>query len=432
MNAPVFFFTAEDPREIPKGSRDPLRVTPIWSGIARQMIPYLTTVTPSYRGFFTRVLFHGSLETLRPQLAQASRDIQWTAFSKFEQLCGIVRASCEPVTPQLPGITGIAHRVNEGDFTVGTKSLLVKSQRMTGFWGYYHQASVGSSILQRNQAPKPGYLLSDAASAAFHQSSAADLVRQYQDVFCQIFDLDSIPLKLSQFEALAQCFATQPVSEPDWGEFWIRHLLTPSLTPVAADGSAIQWAFANEVKAIVENDPSLSAGDVWERLVECQHSGVSAYARKVQAIEAIIGLCEWVFDVCRLRPNDGDTLQAAAKWASEQYIGEWLNRLKVLEEPSDPELRQYRDIALQRDDSFIDLARILLKKHEVVMRDRAGAPWVKLLDENVLQVRERSDYPQPPDPARYPSGVRWRYDYFLAAWINIAKEIGYIQEAADV
>jgi len=102
LNAPVFFFTAEDPREIPKGSRDPLRIIPIWSGITRKMIPYLTTVTPSCRGFLTRALLHGALETLRPQLAKASHEVQLASFSKFEQPCGIVRATSEPSARSYP------------------------------------------------------------------------------------------------------------------------------------------------------------------------------------------------------------------------------------------------------------------------------------------------------------------------------------------
>ena len=80
---PVFFFTAEDLREIPKTSRDPLRFLPVWSVVGRRMVPYLTTVTPSYRGFLTRFLFHGVIEKVAPYLLQASRDDQWQAFTKF-------------------------------------------------------------------------------------------------------------------------------------------------------------------------------------------------------------------------------------------------------------------------------------------------------------------------------------------------------------
>jgi len=434
VNAPVFFFTAEDPREIPKGSRDPLRVIPLWSGIARNMIPHLTTVTPSYRGFLTRVLFHGALETLRPQLAQASREVQWTAFAKFEQLCGIVRATSEAATPQLPGITGTTGRVDEDVFTIGeqTPYWLVKSQKMTGFWGYYHQASVGSGILQRNTAPNAGYVLSDEASTAFHQSSAAALIHEYADILTDVFDSDAITLELPAFGALAKYFAAQPVGEAAWGEFWINHLLTPSSKSTNTHDAATQSAFAREIKAAVERDPTVSTGDVWEQLAEQgQHANVTSYARAVRATEAIIGLCEWVFDVCRLRQESGETLQTAAEWAQEQYNGKWLQRLRALEAPYSEELQRYRDIALRSNDSFVELATVLLTKHASVMRARSGAPWVELLDGNVLQIRELSDDPWPPDFERYPSGVRWRYDYFLSAWISIAKEIGYIQEPLD-
>lgn len=434
MNSPVFFFTAEDPREIPKGSRDPLRVIPIWSGIARNMIPYLTTVTPSYRGFLTRVLFHGALEMLRPQLAQASRDTQWQAFAKFEQLCGIVRATGEPATPQLPGITGISGRVTDGVFTIGSQTpyWLVKSQKMTGFWGYYHQASVGSGILQRNNSPNAGYLLSDQARDAFLQSSAADLISEYSEIFGKLFDRDAVTLELSGFDELARYFAAQPISEAKWGEFWINHLLTPAAVSAGTHNAIVHSTFARVVKGIVESDLTQSTGEVWERLAESdEYPEVAAYARAVRATEAIIGLCEWVFDVCRLRQESGETLQVAADWAQEHYNANWLQRLGSLEPPYNEELRHYRDIALGHNDSFEALATALLNKHAAVMRARAGAPWVELLDDNILQIRELSDDPWPPDLKRFPSGVRWRYDYFLSAWINVAREIGYIQESAD-
>ena len=123
MNAPVFFFTAEDPREIPKGSRDPLRFLPTWTSIARRMIPHLTTVTPSYRGFLTRLLFHGALEELAPDIANGSRERQWEVFCKFEQLCGLVRSveTLSKPTPNFPGVTGISGRIKDSHFIVSNE-----------------------------------------------------------------------------------------------------------------------------------------------------------------------------------------------------------------------------------------------------------------------------------------------------------------------
>lgn len=145
------FLTSEDPRELPKVSRDPLRFIPEWTSVARQMVPYLTTVTPSYRGFLTRLLFHGALEAHWPHIAEASIDDQWPAFCRFEQLCAAVRQYYAESSPahyggllsNLPGKTNIGN-LQGGARTVGMRRIhmLGLSQKTTGYWGYYHQADL--------------------------------------------------------------------------------------------------------------------------------------------------------------------------------------------------------------------------------------------------------------------------------------------------
>ena len=429
MNAPVFFFTAEDPREIPKGSRDPLRFLPEWTSIARKMIPYLTTVTPSYRGFLTRFLFHGLLEEIAPALANASADDQWPAFCKFEQLCALVRAELIPSTPNLPGISGVPGRVQNGYITVGAE-WLVRSQKNTGYWGYYHQASLGSGLIQMNKATKPGYKLTGEASELYRQSAAREIVSEYSNIFLRMFKEKTLKLELAQFEGLASLFAQQPLAyEAAWGEFWFGHLLVPKTDAAKSYARPILEDLASDLNTICTQDSVLTVGQIWEALAQSGSESVRAFASEVMAHEAMIGLCEWTFDVCRMKSEQGSDLKIAAQWAYKNgYNADWLNRLRQIQAPQSAVLAEYRNIALANANSFESLAKVLLARHKNVMTTRKGAAWVELLDDDVLDIRDPSVEPSCPNFDVYPSGIQWRYDYFLRSWLSVAREIGYLSE----
>lgn len=432
MNAPEyrFFLTAEDPRELPKGSRDPLRFIPVWAAAGRKMIPYLTTVTPSYRGFLTRFLFHGALELYESPLSKASNDDQWEAFCRFEQLCAIVRTNCEHKTPWLPGSTSVPGRLREdSSFVVGTQTAywLGKSQKTTGFWGYYHQACQGARILQLNKADRPGYVLTEAAMEAFQTSSAHSLMTRLRPHLEPILSKKTVELTLQPFAELAAYFH----QHSDLRDFWSEHLLMPD---TATTRGAAQRAFADCVKAKLNDDPNSAPYQIWESLCSDERpDAVTAHALQVRATEAVIGLSEWVFDVCRLRGEEQPTLHLARDWALRNGFGsEWLDRLKPLEEPRDSELQEIRHIALGgNQDSFIPLASALLARHKRIMQGRGGAPWVSADDEGNLTIREPAEEPKTPNLNDFPSGVRWRYDYFLRSWLTAAREIGFVPEVTQ-
>ncbi len=431
MNAPLFFFTAEDPREIPKGSRDPLRFLPVWTPVARRMVPFLTTVTPSYRGFLTRFLFHGMLEDFEPALANASIDEQWPAFCKFEQLCGLVRAELSPATPNFPGISGVPGRLKEGVISIGSETSywLVRSQKNTGFWGYYHQASLGSQLIQLNRALRPGYRLTDEALEIYRLSAAADLMQEHRPLFKRLVKDKVFKVELDELQGLAQLFAHKPLSSKDeWGDFWLQHLLIPKNSPDRCYSPTVLLEFARRLQR--EAVTGLSVGQIWESLAQGPaDSPVTDFAIQVMATEAVIGLCEWAFDACRLRHPEKTDLATAADWAYDNgYSSDWLDRLRHIREPQDADLRRYREVALHSPHSFEPLARELLQRHKAVMHDRKGAAWVEINNDDELMIRDPAEEPPAPNFERAPSGIRWRYDYFLSSWMNVGREIGYLAE----
>ncbi|TPE51946.1 hypothetical protein FJM67_08180 [Maribrevibacterium harenarium] len=432
MNNPIFFFTAEDPREIPKGSRDPLRFLPIWSSVARRMIPYLTTVTPSYRGFLTRFLFHGLLEELKPELANASIDEQWAIFCKFEQLCAFIRSRCSHRTQNFPGISGIKEsRISKGNaITVGAESdfWLVPSQKATGYWGYYHQASIGSGILRKNSALKPGYRLTDEALRVFNNSSARTILLRHEACLRQLFKARPVPISLADFNDMSELFFDKPLDgTKEWGNFWTSHLLTPEKLQAPSHSHPTIKEFSRQIKSL--NLTGLKFGEIWEQLSLGEAtSSVSDFASQVKATEAIIGVCEWVFDVCRMRGESSNLKDAETRAYELGFNEEWLTKIRSMPEPSDIELKKYRALAVAGPSSFQQLARLLIERHTHVMRTRHGAAWVELTPTDDLIIRDPSNGPNDPRSENYASGIRWRYDYFLSSWLSVAREIGYIRE----
>jgi hypothetical protein len=432
MSKSIFFFTAEEPREIPKGSRDPLRFLPEWTKVARKMIPYLTTVTPSYRGFLTRFLFHGLLEDIVPALANASADEQWVAFCKFEQLCAFVRTNIEPFTPNLPGISGVSGRVKGCKVVLGSDTAywLVRSQKNTGYWGYYHQACLGSGLIRKNKTSEPGYQLTDEALVMYRESDARSRLMNFKEVFLRIFKEKELQVDINELAPLAELFAQRPISIGGaWSSFWVEHLLIPRNE---TSNSFAQSEFAKEVQNVLHETPSLSVGQIWERLsLSTTSEIVSSFAKEVMASEAVIGLCEWVFDVCRMK--NVVTMNDAAQWAyNNGYDDNCLERLRKLQQPSSTELALLREVALNKSNSFKELAHLLLERHKKVMTGRKGVPaWVEL-HHDVLHIRDYSDEPSKPDDLKNSSvGIRWRYDYFLSSWLGVAKEIGYLQDRTN-
>lgn len=429
----MFFFTAEDPREIPKGSRDPLRFLPVWTPIARQMIPYLTTVTPSYRGFLTRFIFHGLLEELEPNLANSSIDDQWKIFCKFEQLCAFVRAECAVKTANFPGISGIKEtRINNNrEIIVGSETnfWLVQSQKSTGYWGYYHQASLGSRIIRKNSALKPGYRLTEEAREAFSNSEVRSILLRHEKSLRQLFQSKPVKISLNEFDDLSQFFGLKPMEvDSDWSKFWYSHLLTPAQLPASSFSHATIEDFANSLKALSLN--KLKSGDIWEHLsVGHSNSQVAVFANEVKAAEAIIGVCEWVFDFCRMRDTSSSLKDAEARAYKHGFNEEWLTKIRSLPEPSDTELKKYRALVIEGPSSFEQLARLLIERHKHVMRSRNGAAWVDLTPEDDLLIRDPSNGPNDPRTENYSTGIRWRYDYFLSSWLSVAREIGFIQDS---
>lgn len=144
-----FFFTLLDDSLRPRGSRDPLGIEQLWSGIGRKLVGNLTTVTGNLDNFIVTLLgFH---------LCQNGRtgETDWPSFERFEQLTGHARL-------RLGGKDGVlgSRRINKSrTFPIalgsGDDARILENPRQAGLWGLYSTALVAAGLTNGQRRPTP-------------------------------------------------------------------------------------------------------------------------------------------------------------------------------------------------------------------------------------------------------------------------------------
>ncbi|TVS07938.1 MAG: hypothetical protein EA424_29185 [Planctomycetaceae bacterium] len=150
------FFTALDPDARIKGSRDPLGFEVIWTGLGREIIGNLTTVTRSVRQFST-LLYGFHFANLAANLSE-QRDEQFLpSFLRFEQLAGYARFWTyheQAVGGDIRGIRAVRRNVREfgqkrGKLWLSQKRewLILSDQKTYGLYGMFRMAAHKSGLL---------------------------------------------------------------------------------------------------------------------------------------------------------------------------------------------------------------------------------------------------------------------------------------------
>lgn len=429
----MLFFTEEDPRELPQGSRDPLRFLPSATAIGRRLIPNLNTVTPSYRGFLTRLLFHGLLEEEVRGGKDWNAQYQWESFVRFEQLCAIARSCVEEsiqTTERLPGVTRASSRVKNEECVVGDDAALhiLNTQKGTGLWGYYHQACLASGILKYNNVEPAGYALTDEARIEFLRLQLK-IPQQLREVLVQVIakpGSHTVPQRV--LTDLARFFAKSPIGDSQ--HFWKQYLLQPK-QPLERESSEgwpnpqLSGDFFTEVlravKALRDDDNLPAPSQIWEWLEQNSSGEVQRIARDNCNAAVVISAAVGLFELCRSR-HGSDLKELEATLVDED---EWGSAWKECREdmmsrgnagnPAEEKIVENYDLLTQK--SVEEIIRNLLQQNAEVSASRKGSAWVCLAEDGkTLDVRR----PNQADPSCLSA---WQYDYFLDSYMAIADEL---------
>jgi len=141
-----FFFTLLDDSLRPRGSRDPLGIELLWSGIGRKLVGNLTTVTTHLDNFIlTLVGFY--------LCGDEGKEVpDWGCFERFEQMTSRARVRCS-----FPGVLGVRRIRSSLELPVvlgsSKDARILDDQRQAGLWGLYSTALTASGLTDRERRP---------------------------------------------------------------------------------------------------------------------------------------------------------------------------------------------------------------------------------------------------------------------------------------
>jgi hypothetical protein len=162
-----FFFTQLDDSLRPRGSRDPLGIELLWSGIGRKLVGNLTTVTRHLDNFIvTLVGFHLCVN-------ETTGQTDWESFERFEQLTCRAR-----VRRGLSGVIGVRRIRSSADFPLKLGSdrhaRILDNPRQAGLWGLYSTALTSAGLTNELRRPTP---LGEGIAEGFLATAHGDIWR---------------------------------------------------------------------------------------------------------------------------------------------------------------------------------------------------------------------------------------------------------------
>jgi hypothetical protein len=141
------FLTDLDSRAAIKGSRDPLGIQGLWTGLGRHVVGNLTTVSTSVRDFTTLLLGYWFAERVAERNGSGT---ELATFLKWEQLAAYARGHTNNDwgfrgTERVKGRLGESLRVT---LSAGQDEQILSNQKIYGLWGLYSVPAQSSGLLQ--------------------------------------------------------------------------------------------------------------------------------------------------------------------------------------------------------------------------------------------------------------------------------------------
>ena len=422
------FLTDLDSRAAVKGSRDPLGIQALWTGLGRHVVGNLTTGSISVRDFTITLLgyyFAGKVS----EITGPGREL--ATFLKWEQLAAYVRAEInddwvfrgtERVGTRLSESTRVTLSADRNDQILG-------NQKIYGLWGLYTVPSRSSGLLEdqtiRLSPPSIEHwqqvLEPQLAIEGF--GDGAEIVRMLAQDRLTV-DLKGKNHRLAV--AIARVLKLRLL--PREKDFYREHLLfggpndmtggvqrqlVELFKPHLAVGD-FPWsprALTNLTREAVKR------GKSWERLAQ----GV----QRISVAETVFAPVAALFTY--FLGSDGTPISELEK----RVNSEWGPRVKSVDADAfallEGELahgnadvgRRWTAMAYAlANGSYADLIRLLLEQNRHIMQSRGSAgPWVEE-SRGRLVVKMQDERGEL--PARQTLPDLWRHSYFLDSLFTVA------------
>lgn len=401
-----FFFTHLDDSLRPRGSRDPLGIEHLWSGIGRKLVSNLTTVTQHLDNFIvTLVGFHLCVD-------EATGQTDWESFERFEQLTGRAR-----VRRGMTGVIGIRRIRNSPEFPVPLGSAraarILDNPRQAGLWGLYSTALAAARLTDGKRRPTT---LGAEIARLFLSAARGDVWRLALDQRHRHVD----ETNMKRMEKWVVALLGNTIGR----KALAARLLSGSDAPHPWHGEVYDQACT----FIQGKDEVPSARDFLHWLAT-KSAPLQDFAQRVLCFDEALVLSAITFNWllgCHGRPaTEIDTqLATLVKWpfrqpavpdfSDEIHDDEWRQRARGLSEFCEAMARGAWREATER----------LLCHHERVANGRGGSPWCYWEDSRIKVVMSTTPgvLPAPHEIAgkRFSAWMQARSnDFFLRSFLSI-------------
>ena len=383
---------------------DPLGLLAVWSGRAREAVPYLTEQTTDLRGFQILVeafrLWGKFVERAAPQPRDRLADFFLLVEQAFARTVG-----CRDGDWRLPGARRVRGRVHETPCIslVDTGWHLLGGQLANGIWGLYRGAARRAGLLDANMV-----WLSDETWEAANAASClhGGAVDRLLDLVERALAGETVELPTDGRNpvpgALRRTFDEVPLRRHLRERLIDSHDLNRALANRLVRSGELEHRVFLE-RAALELQ---SHGTVLGRMIDCEN---------------LIAVLEGLF--YRLCCARGKSLGAVAaelpvhlgeiETAREAFAGSGTYGQR---NAGHREVRLYETIDAS---STVSLLRSVMVLHEAVCEERQRAPWVW---EDGATLGSDVDVAEPVDKDLR-VGVPWRNDYYLRPLSGIARQL---------
>ena len=397
-----------DTRAKPKGSRDPLGFESIWMGLGRKLIGNLTTITGSTENFAVAILgfkwAHDHVSALKPVPDAPHKEIR-EYFLKYEQLAAYLRHDSKS---DILGISRVKDRLAQAKpITLGLKASqqILSNQASYGLWGLYSSASRASGLVSGGDRT-PTELGLEIAHLI--EERMGTLVTQLKSAIDQASPLDFAQLTEWQSDFIAGIRDTSA-----------QEKLFDALIQGPKDHQVQRQLWAE----VQEWLPLSTSEDGYQVLAEylstrSKNETIRHLAQAITETERILVLANQLFTLGRQSGNKN--LSDLEHLANEHVDASSLPHSLSIEltESQRTQLSPFFTAAQNRDWKAAFLA--LVKMNDDIMKDRDGAPWIRIEGNQKLSVRVADETTRLLPIEELPTA--WNYDYFLNSLLKIVNQ----------
>lgn len=425
------FLTAEDPRALIKGSRDPLGIQPLWTSLGRYVIGNLSSQSNSVRGFTVLLLGRYFAEKFIDE-NDATKDDAVNIFLRMEQLGAYVRYIGHDVSGDIRGIDRVKKRVSDQKrrlpIQADREGMIMSDQKAYGLWGLFSVPARASGLLEEGPIG-----LTDPARKFVEENYVPrlnnDLSRLkdllIHDGYINGAAQDTLFTNLK--EILSPIF-TDP--ERAFYGSYIRDGEHVQPIPIKQQAIVVELMlqeFSKDTPLEREQFETLRSKALSSKEDEVLHR----YFDRICRAETIFAISMLVFTF--LLSRDGVSMTSIADLLSDRWGTRGFNidlgaNHDLIEEVNkvygnDREItRCFNSCQTELSNgSYLNLIEALIAWNKVIASRRGGSPWLEVGPQQTLQVKYRGPEPELPDGESIHH--LWRNTYFLPSIRTVSYQL---------